>query len=63
VLIGTLWGVRLRRRIPEEVFRRAVSVLILLLGIYMLVRGIRANAEFADLQPGTNLSSTPPRWA
>jgi uncharacterized membrane protein YfcA len=41
VLIGTLWGVRLLRRIPEETFRRAVSLLIVLLGVYMLVRGIR----------------------
>jgi uncharacterized membrane protein YfcA len=40
VLIGTLWGVRLLQRIPEEVFRRAVSVLIILLGGYMLARGI-----------------------
>jgi uncharacterized membrane protein YfcA len=42
VLVGTLWGVHLLRRIPEEAFRRAVSVLILLLGVYMLVRGIRS---------------------
>jgi len=42
VLVGTLWGVRLLRRIPEEVFRRAVSVLVLLLGLYMLVRGIHS---------------------
>ena len=44
VLAGTLWGVRLLRRIPEDVFRRAVSVLIILLGVYMLVRGIRGAA-------------------
>ena len=40
VLIGTIGGVRLLRRIPERIFRRAVAALILALGVYMLVRGI-----------------------
>jgi uncharacterized membrane protein YfcA len=37
VLIGTLGGVRLLRKIPERVFRPAVSLLIVALGVYMLV--------------------------
>jgi uncharacterized protein len=37
VLIGTLGGVRLLRRIPERVFRPAVSLLIVALGVYMLL--------------------------
>jgi len=37
VVVGTLAGVRLLRRIPERWFRRAVGILILLLGAYMLV--------------------------
>jgi uncharacterized membrane protein YfcA len=40
VLLGTFWGVRTLRRIPEPVFRRGVAALIVLLGVYMLVRGI-----------------------
>jgi uncharacterized membrane protein YfcA len=36
VVIGTVLGVRVLRRIPELWFRRAVAVLILLLGAYML---------------------------
>lgn len=36
VLIGTFWGVRVLRRIPERLFRRLLSVLILMLGIAML---------------------------
>lgn len=41
VLAGTIFGVRLLRRIPENIFRRSVAGLVLLLGIYMLVHGIR----------------------
>lgn len=40
VLIGTIGGVRLLRRIPERIFRRAVSGLILALGVCMLIRGV-----------------------
>ena len=40
VLVGTFWGVRLLRRIPESQFRRGVAVLVLALGLYMLARGI-----------------------
>jgi hypothetical protein len=37
VLLGTLWGVRVLRRIPERAFRKVVYSLILALGIYMLI--------------------------
>jgi uncharacterized membrane protein YfcA len=40
VVAGTLVGVRLLRRLPEAWFRRAVGLLIVLLGAYMLYRGI-----------------------
>ncbi|MGE0705210.1 MAG: TSUP family transporter [Vicinamibacterales bacterium] len=39
VALGTLAGGAMLRRIPEPVFRRAVGVLVLLLGIAVLVRG------------------------
>ncbi len=39
VLIGTVWGVHILRRIPELLFRRIVSGLIIALGIYMLIAG------------------------
>jgi uncharacterized protein len=38
VLLGTLAGVRVLRRIPERVFRPSVSILITALGVYMLLR-------------------------
>jgi uncharacterized membrane protein YfcA len=38
VLVGTLIGQRILGRIPEPVFRRVVSALILALGISMLIR-------------------------
>jgi hypothetical protein len=37
VLLGTFWGVRVLRRIPERAFRKVVYSLILALGIYMLI--------------------------
>ena len=37
VLLGTVVGVRVLKRIPERVFRPAVSILITALGVYMLV--------------------------
>ena len=40
VVLGTLIGVRLLRRIPERLFRRGVGALVMLLGAYMLYRGI-----------------------
>ena len=36
-LVGTLLGERVLRRIPESVFRRTVSAIILLLGVAMLL--------------------------
>jgi uncharacterized protein len=39
-IVGTMWGVRLLRRIPERIFRRSVGALIFALGTYMLVKGI-----------------------
>jgi len=39
VVVGTLVGTRMLRRIDEGLFRRAVAVLLLLLGIYMLLAG------------------------
>ena len=41
VLAGTLWGVGLVGRLPEKLFRRAVAVLVILLGVSMLIRGWR----------------------
>jgi uncharacterized membrane protein YfcA len=38
VIVGTLAGTRLLRRIPEGIFKRAVGLLVLAIGIYMLVR-------------------------
>jgi len=38
VLIGTAVGARVLRRIPESIFRRSVSTLILILGLFMLLR-------------------------
>ena len=40
VIAGTVSGVRVLRQIPETLFRRLVAALVLILGIYMLVRGI-----------------------
>jgi len=38
VVVGTLLGTRLLRRIPEHIFKRLVGLLVLAIGIYMLVR-------------------------
>jgi uncharacterized membrane protein YfcA len=38
VIVGTLVGARVLRRIPENIFRRLVGLLVLAIGIYMLVR-------------------------
>ena len=43
VVAGTLVGVPLLRRIPEEAYGRIIGVLLLLLGFYMLVRGLRSS--------------------
>ena len=39
VLIGTIAGSRLLRRIPERTFRRIVAVLLLALAAWLFVRG------------------------
>jgi uncharacterized membrane protein YfcA len=36
VVVGTLLGTRLLRRIPEGIFKRVVGVLVLVIGVYML---------------------------
>lgn len=41
-LIGTFVGKGLLIRLPERVYRKSVSVLILALGVYMMLRGITA---------------------
>lgn len=38
-LAGTLVGVPRLRRIPENLFRRIVAVILVLLGVYMLTTG------------------------
>jgi uncharacterized membrane protein YfcA len=38
VVVGTLLGGRVLRRIPETIFRRVVSAIILALGVYMLYK-------------------------
>ena len=40
VLIGTIWGVKLLRQIPERAFRRILSSLILALGLTMLITAV-----------------------
>ena len=40
-LVGTVLGARLRRRIPEPVFRRLVAGIILALGLYMGYRALQ----------------------
>jgi uncharacterized membrane protein YfcA len=41
VLVGTLWGIRLLRRISERLFRTLLFSLITVLGIYMVAQGMR----------------------
>jgi uncharacterized protein len=40
VVVGTLVGARLLRRIPESIFKRMVGLLVLAIGIYMLVHPV-----------------------
>lgn len=40
VLIGTVFGMLVLKRLSERVFKRAVSGLILILGIYMTIKGL-----------------------
>jgi len=41
VLLGTFWGVKLLRKIPQQLFPKLLSCLILALGIYMVAHGFR----------------------
>ena len=41
VVVGTAVGTRVLHVITERTFRRAVAILLLALGVYMLVRGLR----------------------
>jgi uncharacterized membrane protein YfcA len=41
VLLGTFWGVKLLRKIPESIFPKLLSALILALGVYMLAHGLK----------------------
>jgi uncharacterized protein len=40
VLVGTFWGVRVLRTIPEELFRKLLSGAIAVLGVYMMARAL-----------------------
>ena len=44
VLLGTFWGVRFLKRIPERMYRKLLYSLILALGVYMLIHGARGGA-------------------
>jgi uncharacterized membrane protein YfcA len=37
--VGTLAGERILRRVPESWYRRVVGLLLVVLGLYMLLRG------------------------
>jgi uncharacterized protein len=41
VLLGTFWGVKLLHKIPQQLFPKLLSCLILAVGVYMVVHGIR----------------------
>ena len=41
VIVGTIGGTRLLRRIPETIFNKLVSALVLCLGVYMFGRGVQ----------------------
>lgn len=43
VLIGTYLGLKILNFIPKEIFRRLVAILILILGLFMLYKGISRN--------------------
>ena len=42
VVVGTLIGTPLLRRLPEHWFKRTVALLLVALGVYMLLRALRA---------------------
>ena len=41
ILAGTFGGVHLLRRMSEQTFRKSVALLITMLGVYMLIKGLR----------------------
>lgn len=57
VIIGTLAGERLLRLVPESVFRRAVALLLLVLGAYMLAGAIWGSSMSA--RNGAGASAAP----
>ena len=59
VVVGTFLGVRVLRRIPERWFRRAVGILIVLLGAYMLIRGVTQLTRHLQEPSPTNVRARP----
>ena len=55
VVAGTLLGVKVLRRIPERWFRRAVGLLIVVLGAYMLIRGVTQVTRHPHAPSPTNV--------
>ncbi len=43
VLAGTLYGERVLRRLPEDQFRRIVSVFLVMLGLSLMISGVGGN--------------------
>ena len=59
VVAGTFLGINLLRRIPERWFRRAVSVLIVVLGVYMLIKGVTQLTPHRQEQSRTHVQAAP----
>jgi len=49
VLLGTIFGAALLRRIPQRVFRAVVGVLVVAVGIYMIVRPLLGRTQGSPL--------------
>jgi len=47
VVFGTVSGERVLRRIPEQLFRRVVSAVLLVVGVYLLATSPRPDAAFS----------------
>jgi uncharacterized membrane protein YfcA len=45
VVVGTAVGTRMLTRVPEQTFRRIVSALLIVLGVYMTVAGLSSEAR------------------
>src|SRR5690606_17210759 len=41
VILGTILGAKLLKRLPERIFRRVVSSVIFVLGVFMFYKGIQ----------------------